>query len=69
MITTQRIGEITETVRMDGAVVGDIYPGAAAQYVAIPTGARYGTYRFASRQDALAACVSYVTRGHWTNEL
>ena len=74
-ITTQRIGEISEIVRMDGAVVGDIYvvsdilPGSATQYAAVPTGARYGTYRFESRQDAIAACVSYFTLGYWTNEL
>lgn len=34
-----------------------------------PAGARWATYWFASRDDAIGAAVCYATRGYWTNEV
>lgn len=62
-ITTEAYGEISETVLMDGTPIGDVFGTCA-----LPAGARHGTYRFASRQAAIDACVSYALTGTWSGE-
>lgn len=71
-ITTEPIGSgTTEIVRRDGRELGDVVAPfrASGAYLAQPQGARHGTYRFATRDDAVAALVSYADRGWWTGEI
>lgn len=67
-VTTLPIGEITEIVHLDGREIGDVFGHAGKPYSASPIGTR-SSYRFADRDAAIAACVSYATRGYWTGEI
>lgn len=63
-VTTEPYGAASEFVYLDGRLVGDI-----CDTLAQPKGARHGSYFFPDREAAIAACVSYATRGYWTGEL
>lgn len=62
-VTTKPYGQISETVYLNGTAVGDIFGNFAE-----PTGTSH-PHRFADRDAAIAACVSYATLGYWTGEL
>src|SRR3954452_10801531 len=71
-ITTTPIGSgATETVLADGREIGNVTsdgPGTRA-IATMRDARRFGTYRFGTREDAIAAVVSYAERGYWTGEL
>lgn len=70
-VTTEPIGSgMTEIVRLDGRTIGDVCgTDDGRPYLAQPSGARHGSYRFATRDDAIAAVVSHHRRGWWTGEV
>lgn len=60
----------TEVVSRDGVELGSVTsdgPGTRA-LASINTG-RFAMCRFATREDAIAACVSYADRGYWFREI
>lgn len=67
-VTTLRIGSgQTEIIFLAGREIGDVTTGDTSA-LAYPKGAR-GAYKFTNRDDAIAACISYATRGYWENEI
>lgn len=71
-ITTTPVGSgLTEDVHLDGREVGAIVNplGESREFLAQPIAARQGTYRFATREDAIAALVSHDRQGYWTREV
>lgn len=66
-ITTRKFGKQSEGIYLDGRHIGDISGNHI--WLIDPVGAEYGTYKFATRDDAIAAVVSYATNGYWTKEI
>lgn len=70
-VTLTPIGSgATEIVHIDGRELGSVTsdgPGTSA-VASINTG-RFAMYRFATREDAIAACISHDERGYWSGEI
>lgn len=67
-VTTRPYGRQSEEVfHAAHGLVGEI-SGSDDLWLAYPTGARFGTYTFTSREHAIEACVSYARHGWWRNE-
>jgi hypothetical protein len=69
-VTTTTYGSQSEMVYLNGRYIAHI-SGSTNRWIMDPSpaGARWATYWFVSRGDALAAAVSYATRGYWTKEV
>ncbi len=71
-VTATPIGSgATEDIRLDGRLIGDVVSdGPGTRAFATMAGARnFSHHRFATREDAITAVVSYARRGWWTGEI